>query len=269
MSRIFFPAKNLPSNLTSYDLLKALGIFLMVIDHVGFYFLPDHDWLRAVGRASMPIWCFLIGYAKSRDLSRPLWIGAGLLIAAAFVFGGQIFPLSMLVTIIIIRLVLDKIARFAFKNWEMMIYTAFSLTMLNFPTLFLFEYGTVALLIALSGYFLRNRANLGVSNRAGLVFMVYTIFIYTLSDILIFNFEGGEVRIAAFAIGVVSLLLYHFRPAELPELTQKLPNAVVRGFQFLGRYSLEIYVFHLILFRAAACVLGLAGHGWGEWAWIR
>ena len=59
--------KTLSSYLTSYDLLKTLALVLMVIDHIGYFFYPEEMWWRVLGRLSVPIWFFLIGYANARD----------------------------------------------------------------------------------------------------------------------------------------------------------------------------------------------------------
>ena len=40
----------LPAEITSYDLLKAAAVIIMIIDHVGYYFFIDEMWWRAVGR---------------------------------------------------------------------------------------------------------------------------------------------------------------------------------------------------------------------------
>lgn len=58
----------LPREVTSYDLLKCAAVIIMVIDHVGFYFYPENLWFRAVGRIGFPVWFFLVGYARGRDI---------------------------------------------------------------------------------------------------------------------------------------------------------------------------------------------------------
>ena len=71
--------RTLPKDLTSHDLLKAFAVIIMVIDHAGYYFFPDQEWWRAIGRIGFPIWFFLVGHARGRVISRKLIIGAGLL----------------------------------------------------------------------------------------------------------------------------------------------------------------------------------------------
>lgn len=44
------------------DILKALAIITMIIDHIGMYFFPDTTLLRDIGRIAMPIFCFFVGY---------------------------------------------------------------------------------------------------------------------------------------------------------------------------------------------------------------
>ena len=48
-------AKQLPANITSYDLFKALALVLMLADHIGYYFYDDVDWWRVAGRICVPI----------------------------------------------------------------------------------------------------------------------------------------------------------------------------------------------------------------------
>lgn len=261
------PSKAFTTNLTSYDLLKSLALVLMVIDHIGYYFYPDQELFRAVGRASLPIWMFLIGFARSRDLPPLLWAGAGALIVSSFIFGSGIFPLNILVTIIATRLVLDRIASISFRNWEMMTYSAFVLSVMNIFMLFLFEYGTSAILIALAGYVARHGAELNLSRRAQTGFMAYTVFFYALCQMVVFNhMDKIEVQVMAVCIGLVAILLYFFKPQEVEE---NMPRPAVWALQFMGRWTLEIYIVHLILFKLAACYYGLNGHGWFGWDWIR
>jgi hypothetical protein len=44
------------------DLLKTIAIIAVILDHLGLYFFPKYQILRAVGRFAMPIFCFFVGY---------------------------------------------------------------------------------------------------------------------------------------------------------------------------------------------------------------
>lgn len=263
------PSKAFSPNLTSYDLLKSLALLLMVLDHIGYFFYPENDWYRAVGRASMPIWFFLIGFARTRDFSKPIWIGAGLIILSTFVFGASVLPLNILVTILIVRAVLDVVARTTFRNWEIAMYGSFALAVLMLPTVVLFQYGTSALLIAMAGYMVRNAGNINISERGQTIFKAFTVVFYAFTQILVFQFDKAVAQTMVIGIGLVSILLYYFRPVEVPEVEQKLPKFVVSALQFGGRYTLEIYVFHVILFEFIACLNGLQRYGWFQWDLIR
>lgn len=266
---VLMPSKTDTPYLTSYDLLKSLALLLMLLDHVGYYFYPQNEWFRVVGRACVPIWFFLVGYARSRDLSKPLWIGAGLIILANFALGGGIFPLNILVTIIVVRLALDRVAHLAFRDWENATYTAFGLSVLFLPTFFAFEYGTAALLLALCGYIIRNAERMIISQTAQRVFIVYALTFFAFTQLITFNMTHFQSQAMVIGIGMSAILLYFFRPKEVPEVENSLPRPLVGALQFGGRYTLEIYVFHLILFKAICCLLGLKGYGIFNWGWIR
>lgn len=262
--------KDLPDVLTSYDLVKTLAILLVIIDHVGNFFFPENEWFRVLGRACIPIWCFLIGYATSRDLSPPIWIGAGILVAGNFLFGGTIFPLNILVTFILIRLTIDGVAKLIFRDWEWMTYSVFALCVLAVPTMILTEYGTEALLLALAGYVRRHEGEAQVNISASTIkgFIVFCVFSYALFEITTFGFHGAQAKAAVIGIGLSGLLMYYFRPMQLQEQSWSWPAPVVDLLKITGRWTMEIYVLHLVAFKAIASYLGTGGYGWFEWDWL-
>lgn len=52
-------------------MLKLIALITMVIDHVGYLFFPDQEWMRAVGRLTMPIFAYAIArgfyYTSNRN----------------------------------------------------------------------------------------------------------------------------------------------------------------------------------------------------------
>ncbi len=142
---------HLSRNLTSYDLLKSFAVLLMLVDHVGYYFAPDEAWLRVAGRFCVPVWFFLIGYARSRDLSPRLWVGAAILVIASGVTGMGFFPFNMLVTIIILRLGLDAVMAGTQQSRQALWQIGVLFLALTFITAYAFEYGTLAFVMAMFG----------------------------------------------------------------------------------------------------------------------
>jgi len=108
--------KTLPKNMTSYDLLKTFAVITMIIDHVGYYFFPEQLEWRVVGRMSMPVWLFLVGYAKTRDIPEMLWMGGLILLAGNIIVGMPIFALNILFGIMVVRLTLDKVIAVMFSG---------------------------------------------------------------------------------------------------------------------------------------------------------
>ncbi|MCB9990915.1 MAG: hypothetical protein H6867_06000 [Rhodospirillales bacterium] len=240
----------LPKEITSYDLLKTFAVVLMVIDHVGYYFYDDQDWWRVFGRMCVPAWFFLIGYARSRDIGRKMWVGAGMLVAGDILFGVSIFPLNILATMIAIRLVLDGFMERALRTsstfWAMVTILFFLIV----PTGMLVEYGTQGLLMAIVGYFARNREEIRARYKdLTNTYFIFAFFSYIAMQSFLFGFD--EVQFYTLAAGCAAVMgaLYVFRPMTFPRLTAVLPGVFVWLLQFTGRRTLEIYVAHLLLFK--------------------
>jgi len=253
----------LPQNITSYDLLKTLAMVLMIVDHVGAYFFPENEWLRAVGRLCVPMWLFLIGYARTRDIPFMMWSGALILLFANFMVGMPILAANILVTMIFVRLTLDFFADKFLKSVFFMVGLSFLMFLLAIPSMLVTEYGVLGLMFALCGYFLRNQDEVrqkGWNENFPFKFIIFTAFLYALQQQLDFGFGVNSFAFVAGGAIAVGAALMRFKPLEFPDFTQKLPGLLVAFFHLLGRRTLEIYVLHLIAFKVIALYLGYDGY---------
>ena len=48
---------------------------------------------------------------------------------------------------------------------------------------------------------------------------------------------------------LIGIILWRFRPVVYVDADRYMARSFIRGFQFMGRRTLEIYVLHLIIFR--------------------
>lgn len=246
--------KELPREITSYDLFKTFAVISMVADHVGYYFYPDEMWWRVAGRLCVPVWFFLIGYARSRDIGPRLWIGAGILVAANIIAGMTIFPLNILATMIVVRLSIDVIMDRALVSKKLFWPVMVVLLAAVLPTSMAVEYGSQAILMAAFGYLVRWREQLKYPELVSQYF-VFALATFVFTQAAMFAFSETEALALSFGILTVMGGLFFFRPVTYPRLTAGLgPLAAL--FRFTGRYTLEIYVAHLILFKAALLLNG-------------
>jgi hypothetical protein len=96
--------------LTALDLIKGLSMFVMITDHVGYYFFPGNLWFRSFGRIDFPVWFFLPGYSRSRSLEWSWVVGGLALQAANIVVGLSLMPVNAIFTIMLIRFSVDRLA---------------------------------------------------------------------------------------------------------------------------------------------------------------
>lgn len=263
--------KILPKEITSYDLLKAAAVLLMIVDHIGYYFYPEDLWFRAVGRLCVPIWFFFVGYARSRDLSPRLWIGATILLLANMIAGLSIFPLNVIFTILFVRLLLDATMKGAAKNAEILMIVSTILLFLALPTYMVTEYGTQGLIMAMFGYIMRNNIEVpGFKSANALAsgFCLFTILNFIVLQQLVFAFDRAQMLFMFTGVLAVCGVLYFFKPVDFPKLTKWTPGPVRAGIQVLGRRTLEIYVAHLILFKFIGMLTQPERFKFLQWTWV-
>ncbi|MCK5385505.1 MAG: hypothetical protein KAJ29_07980 [Alphaproteobacteria bacterium] len=250
------------SNLTSYDLLKTFAVIIMVIDHIGFYFFPDMLWWRAVGRIGFPIWFFLVGYSRGRDIPIQLWGGGFVLLAGNLITGMSVFPLNALFTIMGIRLVIDWFMKRGFEKSVYIWSFSIVLMLVVLPSYYITEYGTQALITAIYGYYVRYKDEAG--KQAAANYMLFSFFTFIAYQQLVYDFDIWEFVFMFIGTLIVRLTLLDFSSKVYPRLTERLPCVAVWFFQLCGRHTLRIYIVHLLAFKFMAAAMGYEGFNWFE-----
>lgn len=252
--------------LTTLDFVKSFALLVMVVDHVGEYFFPDQIWWRVFGRLSFPVWLFLVGYASTRTIPKSWMIGAAILFGTNYITGMGMFPLNILVTIILCRLLIDKVMDPVMAGKRSLWTVAVILLLLSIPTYPLVEYGTLALIPAIFGYLVRRRDDPQIASRLP-AFAVFTVLSYAVIQQLTFGFYLPQTLTVIVGMIPVCFYLFHLTPREYPALNQALPAPVSGLVRLMGRRSFEFYVLHLVIFKVASVYLGIEG-GWLEWHWL-
>lgn len=260
-------SKSLPSTITSYDLLKTFAVIIMIVDHIGWYFFPEQLWWRSVGRIGFPIWFFLVGHASGRDLPPRLLWGAGILTFGNVLAGMPVFPLNALVTIALIRVLIDKIMHAALERQIYLWLISIVLMMITIPTGQLSEYGTMGLITAMFGYMVRHREQINNDNLI-INFMIFALMVFVILQQLAYGFSMQQFMFMAMGTAVVRFTLLYFKKDSYPKLTAKMPSPFTWLIQLCGRHTLEIYVVHLMAFKFIAVMLGLEGFGLLQWSWM-
>jgi hypothetical protein len=228
------------------DFLKALALLTMIIDHVGLYFFPDYVILRIIGRVSMPIWLFFVGYnfkPSKQKLDRIFYLGVFLEIFSYLKgYNDNIIPLNILFTIICSKIILNYYLRYIGKeiNLYEWFFIACSCLVLSTLSNCFVEYGSLAFLCAIWGYNCRN----DIGNKVIQGISVYVIICAVEIELFHFNLMNSII------FGVIMLptayFLYSYKDAVL-----NIDGVSKYIINISARYSLYLYVAHLSLILCA------------------
>jgi hypothetical protein len=234
----------------------------MLCDHIGAFFFPEQTWWRVIGRMGFPAWFFLAGYSRGREISQTLWIGAAMVIFGNFVFGQYMFPANALVSFICIRLFIAHFYKHIFARLEFLLYATVICLILSIPTNFIFEYGTLVFLLAMFGYAVRNKDTLNINKEITFVFSFVVMMSVVAIQIITFRFNQAQSIACLVEMAVIGIILYNFKSCEYLTLTEKIPSAVTKAIQWGGRYTLEIYVIHLLIIKAYLLYADYGHYNW-------
>jgi hypothetical protein len=240
-----------PTLVTTTDWWKLAAIVVMLVDHVGYYFDTDQDWWRVVGRATAPIFFFLVGFARSRSVPWT-WLAFGALLTLIDVLKEDDpanWTVNILISFALVRWALPGIEAFLGESRLRLVLLLGLLAALVPLVGDRIEYGTEGWLWALFGLFQRRAVEGGTADAASTRNAVAALaaLVYLVTERSDFGFGLAETFALAAIVGVETVLLAGFRR----EVSRRQPPAALAPvIGFLGRHTLELYALHLLVFEA-------------------
>ncbi len=226
--------------------LFAIAIVAMLIDHVGYCFGVSMWW--RVFRMFALVWFIPLGYIPRRPTAN-IYAGAAMLAAADQLLGFRTFPLDVLFTIIAIKWLIEPLMTFATRNrknfWLVMLALLVAYPLTNK----LCEYGTLALLLAMAGWIMRNEAEIppGVVNIR--IYMAAVTALFIIAEQVTFHFSALQLAFVAVTTGLTAAAMLNLRQMILNDLSRKERDPITDFCQFLGHKTIDIYVVTWLLLK--------------------
>lgn len=239
------------------DWLKTAAIAMVVVGHIGYFFIDDAGWWSVFGRMAAPAFFFLMGYARSRTIPiKWLWLGLALTLLDSWNTDWAWVAPNILFSMVLIRLarpyVLIFLQLFGWAGFAL--FTVVLLTVLPIAGEVV-EYGSEGWLWALFGLCQRMYVD-GVARGPGspsvamtekfgrmrLLACAVAVVIYVWQEQI--EFEFTQPQLIAVVAGVSALTLGLLAFVRGPSRLQP-PAPVAGALRFLGHHTLVIYVVQL------------------------
>ena len=233
-----------------YDLLKTIAILLMIIDHIWYFFFPEEIMWRIIGRISMPLFLFLVGYNRSGTLPLSLIISAIVADAAMWIYNtsiGYSIVWSILWSILIIKIIHRSVLSYTWKSkWVIWWGLLLSIILLFFNTLFMpiLDYGTLAISIWLCWLILWHSHSTQEKIISYLTLFI-VMMMYFLQQIKTFHIYDHLSILYWLAI------IRGWCIVVLPIIKTTYKGIFGKTILRCSKYSLRIYSWHIIVF---ACI---------------
>lgn len=137
------------------DLLKAVALIAMIIDHAGLYLFPDEVYMRVIGRYSMPIFLFFVGYNFNNNIRIKILVYGVILqiITLFFIFKAYV-PANILITIFLGLLCLKALQEYLKNFWIGYLFVIILGCLWDYTDI-LFDYGTYGICVTCLGYMVK------------------------------------------------------------------------------------------------------------------
>jgi non-ribosomal peptide synthetase-like protein len=247
------------------DWLKTLAIILVLVDHIGYFFIDNDHWWAVFGRLAAPTFFFLLGYAQTRRLPlKWIWLGVILTLLDSWNNDWDWVAPNILLSFVVIRFgrpyVQALLQRYGWAGFALVAAALFALLPLTAQVV---DYGAEGWLWALLGlsqrlyvdqksvYNLNGTTRISGTiphlkiNNWGLVRLLACLIAaaaYVWREQIEFWFSRPQFVVFIVILGVLSLQLCLFLRG--PTRIQP-PKWIASALGFIGRHTLEIYAIEL------------------------
>jgi len=210
------------------DLLRAIAVICMIIDHLGWIGFYHDPLLRMIGRSVMPVFCFFAGYNFTKPKVNILILGICLQVLEMIHFTTM---MNMLFSIYFGQCVLHFIRQYEMNDEKGTFIICLSLIAATPFTYEIFEYGTLVIAFMLIGQLYRS----GVSDPGYMPLL--TLSTIMLADYVhAFSFKDSIMMAAMVCVTCYALSI------------RKYDKPISIDLRLISRNSLVIYFVNVALF---------------------
>ena len=254
-----------PYTVDNSDWLKTTAIILVVVDHIGYFFIEDDGWWSVFGRLAAPAFFFLLGYAQTRTVPLHwIWLGVILTLLDSWNTDWTWVAPNILFSLAFIRIVRPYVKNFMLDHgWVAFTFLVAALFAVLPIAANIVDYGAEGWLWALFGLCQRmyvdgkSATNVAGSTQSSapaahvmtenvgrmrlLACFVATV-VYVWQEQIEFSFSQFHFAVFVLGIGVLSLGLCLFLRGSS---RIQPPKFIAGALRFIGRRTLEIYAIQL------------------------
>jgi hypothetical protein len=254
-----------PHAVDNTDWLKTAAIILVVVDHIGYFFIDDAQWWSVFGRLAAPTFFFLLGFAQTRIVPLHwIWLGVILTLLDSWNTGWTWVAPNILLSLALIRIARPYVQiLMQHHGWAAFALLVSALCAVLPIAAKIVDYGAEGWLWALFGLFQRLYIDGRLATDADgtaqssappahamtenvrlvrLLACFVAAFVYVWQEQREFSFS--QIHFAAFILGVsvlsLSLCLFRRGPSRIQP-----PESIAGALRFIGRRTLEIYAIQL------------------------
>lgn len=226
--------------LNKYDIFKNIAFIAMIIDHIGYYFLPQLFFLRVIGRISAVIFAVLYGYGCKKPNNKVLCYGILTTVIVQLFIENNRFPLNILFTFYISSFLLNELEDIYNNHYWCFCLSLIILFPITVISAVFIEYGIIMLFLMLCGRIFKkeNKTQRDVISTR-LIFIIYALY-----QIFNFNFNLFESLCVMLCFACIYVYMFDFK------IQKAIFNSKIM--LFISRYSLELYFIHLLILSVLA-----------------
>ena len=224
---------------SSFNILKTIAIFTLIIDHFGYFFYNDIEIFRVVGRLGYLLFIFCYGYKQKYHFDSTLISIAILMVLNNIIMAPSKFVFSdILDNFILFSVIITQVFMF-FCAEKVKEETAFIwlilLAILAIPTRNIFQFGTEGIIIAICGLLCARFKHSAIIP----IFTAISFIIYSVIESVDYHFKFSSIIILSLIFFSIWVVLSRF--SDHPVTTHRY---VAKTTEWISKYSLLIFFVH-------------------------